>query len=255
MAYRVDENGEYKRTVRCGHCYEKGHNRLSCPKRLAELPDLIKQAKESLASTGEDTWERSYASRRLEGYEKEYRKMTNRGKDRVCGFCRKPGHNRATCPDRLAETKQLADETIALRRHTAKMMEEAGFGVGALINIDRSSITPVLGVITNINLGALWSREHKYTGGSYFYPPQIIHFQLVKPRKDSYSDMVTTHGSAYVPAEFLNPDGHEMHPSITENRRTTELVSDVACSGLLSDELLDFKQISKYVCDHWVDPR
>jgi len=255
LAYRIDENGEYKRSVRCGHCYEVGHNKLSCPTRLAALPNLIKEAKEEVEETTDGTWERNYANRRLRAYEEEYHKMTNRGKNRVCGFCRKPGHNRATCPERKEQTKKLADETIALRKHAARMMQEAGYGIGSLVQVGIRNEEPVMAIVTGVQFEDMYSRDHKYNGGSYFYPPNIIQYQLVRPQVNSYNDTVTTHGRAYMPAEFLNPDGHELPPGIAGRRSGAELISDVTCDSLLSDEATDHKKISQYVLNQWVDPK
>jgi len=41
MAYMTDENGNYKRTVTCGHCYEKGHNKSSCKSMRQRLRERI----------------------------------------------------------------------------------------------------------------------------------------------------------------------------------------------------------------------
>ena len=49
MAYITDENGNYKRTVRCGHCYEKGHNKGSCESRKTNLRENIERYTEQLA--------------------------------------------------------------------------------------------------------------------------------------------------------------------------------------------------------------
>lgn len=256
MAYMVDKDGNYKRSVRCGHCYEVGHNKLSCPTRLAALPDLIKAAEREVAEAGEDTWERNYASRRLRERQEEYQKMTNRGKDRACGFCREKGHNRATCPERKAQTKTKADATIALRKYAARTMEESGYGIGSLVQVgvraSGSIEEPVMAVVTGVQFEHIYSDNHKYDGGRYFYPPQAIEYQFVRPKVSRHNGSVTTHGRAYMPIEFLNPDGHEILPGA--ERSGPALISDVTCSGLLTKDAIDFKMISKYVCNKFVDP-
>ena len=54
MAYMTDENGNYKRTVRCGYCYEKGHNKSSCPEFRKHLREQIANSKAALAK---DEWD------------------------------------------------------------------------------------------------------------------------------------------------------------------------------------------------------
>ena len=49
MAYITDENGNYKRTVRCGHCYEKGHNKSACPERKKDLKANVERYTKELA--------------------------------------------------------------------------------------------------------------------------------------------------------------------------------------------------------------
>ena len=260
MAYRIDENGQYKRSVRCGHCYEVGHNKLSCPTRLAALPNLIKEAKEGVEEATDGTWERNYAERRLRAYEEEYHKMTNRGKNRVCGYCRQPGHNRATCPERKEKTRVMVEETIALRKHAARMMEDAGYGIGSLVQVgiraNGEVQEPVMAVVTGVQFDLLYSHEHKYAGGRYFYPPQVIEYQLVRPKKNRYNETVTTHGRAYMPVDFLNPDQHEFpEEGLSHHRAGPPLLSDVTCSSLLPKDAIDVKTISKHVLNTYVDPR
>ena len=63
MAYRVDENGNYVRTVRCGYCYEMGHNASSCPQKKADRAKYISEYKKQIA---EDNFSFSFAKETTE---------------------------------------------------------------------------------------------------------------------------------------------------------------------------------------------
>ena len=66
MAYTQDENGNYKRTVRCGYCYEIGHNKSSCPQKKQMHKDKIAEYEQQIAEDKfTDDWERDYAKRLL----------------------------------------------------------------------------------------------------------------------------------------------------------------------------------------------
>ena len=97
MAYMTDENGNYKRTVRCGHCYEKGHNKGSCPKRKQDLKTNIEAYSKQLA---EDKFRNSYDRECIERYlrrsKEQLHKMETKDQNRKCGYCSEPGHTRRT---------------------------------------------------------------------------------------------------------------------------------------------------------------
>ena len=62
-------------TVRCGHCYESGHNKTGCPK--------LKKAYED----DPNSWQgREWA-----------RIKARKAKPKICGYCDTSGHTRAGC--------------------------------------------------------------------------------------------------------------------------------------------------------------
>jgi len=62
MSYRVDENGNYKRTVRCGYCYELGHNKGSCQAKKQNHLDYIATYEKEIADDNfVDDWERDHS--------------------------------------------------------------------------------------------------------------------------------------------------------------------------------------------------
>ena len=99
-------------TVRCGHCYGKGHNRRSCPKlqkEIREHPDgyHARQAKQA----------RAYAS------------------PRVCSYCHKSGHNKRTCPEITSDRAKTKKSNRLWRESFFAVADQVGFGKGALLEL------------------------------------------------------------------------------------------------------------------------
>jgi len=134
VAYITDENGEYKRTVRCGHCWQKGHNKGSCPERKKDLADRIKKVKVQIkADSYENDWSRRSDQQRLESYTEQLDKMLNKGKNRKCSYCQEGGHNRKTCTVRKGAIANAASELTTWREKLHSKMQDVGLGVGAIV--------------------------------------------------------------------------------------------------------------------------
>jgi len=98
-------------TVRCGHCYGKGHNKRSCPA-------LAKFAEEN-----PDSW----AAVRLKDSKKK-------GKIRRCTYCNLKGHNRATCGHLKIAKEAYIKDTKKWRKAWIDWMVTEGYGIGALMH-------------------------------------------------------------------------------------------------------------------------
>jgi len=133
MSYRVDENGNYVRTVRCGYCYNQGHNKSSCEAKKQNHKDLIAAYEKQLA---DDNFtydhERIYAKRNIERHQAELNKSRNRGKNRKCSYCQDEGHTRRTCSYRKGDMNDWTEKCIAAREQFVEGMTAVGFGIGAL---------------------------------------------------------------------------------------------------------------------------
>ena len=98
-------------TVRCGNCYESGHNKTGCPE--------LKKA-----------WEKdptSYKGRewaRIEARKKAPKK---------CSYCKETGHTRAGCDEIKQHRVQFHNDAALFRKVLVKWMGEVGIGVGALV--------------------------------------------------------------------------------------------------------------------------
>ena len=133
MSYRVDENGNYKRTVRCGYCYELGHNKGSCQAKKQNHLDYIATYEKEIADDNfVDDWERDHVKRKLNRHKAELNKTTNRGKNRKCSYCKDEGHTRRTCSFRKGDMNDWVGNCLAAREKFVENMTAAGFGVGAL---------------------------------------------------------------------------------------------------------------------------
>jgi len=133
MTYKMDKNGNYKRTVRCGYCYEVGHNKSSCPQKKQNHKDQIAAYEKQLAEdVFTDDWERNYAQRQLDRHKEQLNKTVNRGKHRKCSYCGDKGHTRRTCSFRKGDMNDWVEKCLAAREKFAESMTAAGFGVGAL---------------------------------------------------------------------------------------------------------------------------
>jgi hypothetical protein len=121
-------------TVRCGYCYEKGHNKRSCP-----------QLKEYCLKNPD-----TYTARSIESKKAYYKKRT-------CSYCDEGGHNRATCEALISDVKIFNEINDLYRSEITLWAEANGVGPGALVEIPEVYVSGggychnVLGIITKIS--------------------------------------------------------------------------------------------------------
>lgn len=101
-------------TVTCGHCYDQGHNRRSCP-------HLKKQIADRLAENPDDQ------------YAKYLKDRNDKGKIRRCTYCNLMGHNRRTCPELKAAKQEWREQAAAWRLKFINWCVENGVGPGTLV--------------------------------------------------------------------------------------------------------------------------
>ena len=100
----------YSGTVTCGHCWQTGHNKRSCPK----LKKYIDENPDTYTARAEKIRKESESPRR-------------------CSYCAKRGHNRATCPLLLKDVDNWQASNIKWVQRLVEVLEEEGVGLGALI--------------------------------------------------------------------------------------------------------------------------
>ena len=103
-------------TVRCTHCWNKGHNKRSCPE--------LKQRLEDQAAIGDE-----YAADKLRQIQ-----------TKKCSYCQNSyhiddplKHNARTCKWRIKNEREIVNKTIARRQEIYDRMQENGFETGALV--------------------------------------------------------------------------------------------------------------------------
>ena len=104
--------------TRCGHCYEDGHNRRTCP----QLKEYIDNNPDSYSA-------------RVRKQKEEQRKSSGR----KCSYCTERGHNRATCNTFKNDTREYRQLNRKFQGKIETAMCELGFGVGSLVSTARAS--------------------------------------------------------------------------------------------------------------------
>lgn len=111
----------YRRQPTCSYCYNRGHNRRSCP-------DLRLQAQQGASKpSSERTWHEQAAIMRVTEYN------TN---NRACSYCAGSNHNVKTCASRKNDIENAITRTNAFRRKFIQALKENNFGIGAIVSYD-----------------------------------------------------------------------------------------------------------------------
>ena len=137
--------GNHYGTVRCGSCYERGHNRRSCPQELTRLQKRFERFNNS-----DCDYDTRMARRTAEKIAKRTgtnpltgEKLVKRGPTRRCSYCKAKhgthapeglGHTRRTCPDLKTDIQTAKERTATMREMVLKDMRENGIGVGTLLS-------------------------------------------------------------------------------------------------------------------------
>tara|TARA_R110000751_G_scaffold118293_4_gene218655 strand:- start:969 stop:1766 length:798 start_codon:yes stop_codon:yes gene_type:complete len=265
MAYMTDEEGNYKRTVTCGHCYEKGHNKASCKELRQTLRDRIAKNKAALEKDAWTyDWEKESAQSRLQAASRQLYKLEGKGKTRKCGYCSDTGHTRRTCQERKDHVETHTDKTLRFRRELCDRFISRGLGPGALVEVDTREWTNdrgpermALAVVTSIDFSEIQER-HKYDGGQWFSNfPRNIKISLVKPVKSSWNDNVIEHITDFPNVDLLNVDDHEVHAEYSRRDRGLKgVASPVVCGrDMMGFKATDKKTVEKWVLNNIVDPK
>ena len=265
MAYTVDENGNYKRTVRCGHCYEKGHNKSSCPQLRERLREAIANNKAAIEKGEWDyAWQERDAKNRLRRAAEQLHKLESKGKGRKCGFCKESGHTRRTCQRRKDEVKHHTERTLKFRRELCDRFIANGLGPGALVAVDTREWTNTntadqnaLAIVTRIDFSELRD-HHNYDGTRWgTSSPRMLHLSLVKPVKSSWSNTLVERVTEMANVTLLNTDNHDIHTEYQRgNRGIKYIVSPVECDrSMMSADSIDEEAVSKWVLNNIVDPK
>jgi hypothetical protein len=127
----------------CGYCYQKGHNKRTCP----DLKAAIDRRRDDNPS--------DYMVTRYD--EKKVAKV------RRCRWCSETGHNARTCPQKATYLARCVQENAKYRAKVLEYCNEIGLGIGAVVCADienyknpenryQSTKESRLFLITDINL-------------------------------------------------------------------------------------------------------
>jgi len=139
--------GNYSGTIRCGHCYERGHNRAGCEKLTEQMAYRFERLRKEVENGSRPEDDYTYQRTReklakrigedpITGESKRKRRKTYGG--RKCSYCNEPGHTRRTCPSMKKDQATYRSLTAQSRSTLIERMHEAGFGPGSLLTTEVS---------------------------------------------------------------------------------------------------------------------
>jgi hypothetical protein len=132
----------YKRTVRCSHCYESGHNKMGCP-----------QFKEQIERYRADYGDDYYAVSR---YDEKKARMSNAKNNRSCSYCGTHGHSRSQCTKLKAAKELFRTKNVEYRENYLKALIDNGVGPGAMLKFESTYRGEIVGLIKKIH----WDKIH-----------------------------------------------------------------------------------------------
>ena len=164
MTYFRDEEGNYVRTVTCGYCWTRGHNRSGCPDRAKNI--------EKQRADDPDCYS-------VKRYDEEKKNK----KTRSCSYCRREGHNVTTCETIKEHIESEIDLSIVYRAAAYEHIKATGLGIGALIHLEEYydenyNVVPAAGFITHI----VWDRITHENKKNYYGTNCFVAKMQIKDR-------------------------------------------------------------------------
>ena len=173
MAYIYDDNGNYKKTVRCSYCYKAGHSSRTCPDKYPNGTPAQQRARAR---------EEEKAQRKLA---REQRKQDKKAGIKVektprkCGYCKDYGHMRRHCETLTADKALLVDLTLDYRNKLVDEVVDQGIGKGALVA----------------------SKVREWSSGTNDYV-SVVKYAMIT--KTNFEDMTPYHNWAISKRDMLN---------------------------------------------------
>ena len=127
-------------TVRCSHCYDKGHNRSGCPQ--------LKERMETRLAENPEDWRA-----------KDYFDKKQRRSKRTCGYCKESGHNRKTCSESKKDRNEFIQQNQTAREKALDWLKNCGIAVGTLIKYENYWSPEGLGLVESINWAQINARN------------------------------------------------------------------------------------------------
>jgi hypothetical protein len=163
--------GNWNGTVRCSHCYGRGHNRSTCEKLTEQLANRFERLQQAVKDGHRDEDDYSYVSARQQlskrtgvdpVTDEKVRRRKNYG--RVCSYCKDNGHNRRTCPKIQADKDMFVKLSKQARADLLGRLQEHGVGPGALLTGESYDGSKQAYLVTGLE----WNQIHRksYYDGS-----------------------------------------------------------------------------------------
>ncbi len=206
----------YSGTVRCSYCYERGHNKRTCPTLNERIRKRYLHAKKNLAqckANGDDSGALGYRTQ-MESYARQYTNRTRcnpdtgasivmtkeqkadakveRMKNITCSYCEERGHTRRTCSILKEDRRVFIKATQMVRAQRLEEMRNVGAGIGSMAVLNRYGY---------------WGENHQW--GSRERPMMLTKFnwEVVAPNH-AQSNMLYGFQDASTLSEGPNPYDH-----------------------------------------------
>ena len=137
----------YSGTVRCGYCYQKGHNKRSCGDYSSALQRIYKRSKQDGDMERAKEYGEIYTKRTgcdpdtgaTIAKTKEQKKQAKaaRMQNITCSYCTKRGHTRRTCETLKTDKKVYVKATQIQREQVLEELRSLGAGVGSMARMLR----------------------------------------------------------------------------------------------------------------------
>ena len=156
--------GNYNGRIRCGFCYEYGHNSRTCPEKKARLERNLEAAKED---DGRYTEYYAHKIAKMTGVNPETGEEVKRrdeSRGRVCSYCNERGHNRRTCETLKSDLARYAVMTREARQEVRAWALEDGIGIGAMVKYKEYgySDSSTLMMVEALNIQYTHARQRYY---------------------------------------------------------------------------------------------
>ena len=157
--------GNYNGRIRCGFCYEYGHNSRTCPEKKARLERNLEAAKED---DGRYTDYYAHKIAKMTGVNPETGEQVKRrdeSRGRVCSYCGERGHNRRTCEQLKSDLARYAVMTREARQEVRAWALEDGIGIGAMVKYKEYgySDSSTLMMVEAMDIQHTHARQRYYT--------------------------------------------------------------------------------------------
>jgi len=126
------------KSVVCGYCYTRGHNRQTCPQLRSDVERVEEKHGSEHHVVVEYKRNRAAVSKSASARAKM---------PRSCTYCHTLGHNRRTCEILKAHRSSATEKNATWRKDYYMNIENLGLGIGAMLKMQDRTHTPTLWMV------------------------------------------------------------------------------------------------------------